>query len=258
MTSFLFQIAQDSLSSKNVKTDLKIETVIVGVRYTCVLLSNGSCGVAYTLVENEGMKESHHKYLTEKYLHRKDIIELIEYCDSEFSIFRSIGIATLNAFSQANLKVESEEDIGITDILPEKASNVGMIGDIQPITRILVQKGYKVHILDKYPSSGKNPNIVNVNNISDLKNSTHLIVSGSAFVFNNFDYVRDLLSTVPGEKVLLGPTAQILPKIAFKHGFTYIGSSKIIDPSSTIRVIMEAGGYRAFKEFTKKYSFRAD
>ncbi|MCK4849140.1 MAG: hypothetical protein KAT16_08955, partial [Candidatus Heimdallarchaeota archaeon] len=62
---------------------------------------------------------------------------------------------------------------------------------------------------------------------------------------------------IQGEKILIGPSAQILPEVAFSTGFTFIGSSKIRDSRLTLSSIMEGGGYRAFKPHTDKYSFRA-
>ena len=164
----------------------------------------------------------------------------------------------MNAFSQANLPSLRTENLDILDIFEEKSGNISMIGNIQPVTRFLSQKGYQIKILDRYAPPRQQAQITTAEEISDLKNADHLIVSGSALVFETFDLIRDLLLTIPREKVLLGPSAQILPNIAFKHGFTFLGSSKIINTNSTMRVIMEGGGYRAFKAFTKKYSFHLE
>ncbi|MHA2093937.1 MAG: Rossmann-like domain-containing protein [Candidatus Hodarchaeales archaeon] len=242
------------LSPKSV-SGLNIESVIIGIRYTCVLLSSGSCGVAYTLNNQKDEKERNKKYLADKYLHDKDLEFLVKYCASKYSIFRSVGVAALNAFSQTNLPSKEMRYHNLSSLFPESSETIGMIGNIQPVSRSLIQKGHQVKILDRFVPPLLHPQITVVEAISDLKNLDHIIVSGSAMIFETFDQVRDLLLTIPGEKVLLGPSAQILPQIAFKHGFTFLGSSKIEDTASTIRVIMEGGGYQAFKAFTTKYSF---
>ncbi len=256
MTSFLSQIVEETLSYESKYSNLKFESVVIGIRYTCVLLSNGSCGVAYTLIDNKAKKESQKKYLSEKFISEQDLPTVMNYCTSKFSIFRSIGIAALNAFSQANLIIDKTQENELFSIFSEKSGTVGMIGDIRPITQFFVQKGFNIKLLDKSSSPSDNPQITSIDNILELKNCNHVIVSGSALVFENFDLIRDILPTIQGERVLIGPSAQIFPKIAFKHGFTFIGSSRIIDTTSTVRAIMEGGGYRAFKEFTQKYSFR--
>ncbi len=258
MSSFLSQLAHDSLSLEKSVSEFNIESVIIGIRYTSVLLSSGSCGVAYTLTDQSAEKNRHNKYLSEKFLFEKSLEYLVEFCASKYSIFRSIGVAALNAFSQANLPSLRTENLDILDIFEEKSGNISMIGNIQPVTRFLSQKGYQIKILDRYSPPRQQAQITTVEEISDLQNADHLIVSGSALVFETFDLVRDLLLTIPGEKVLLGPSAQILPAIAFKHGFTFLGSSEIINTKSVMSIIMEGGGYRAFKEFTQKYSFHLE
>ncbi|PWI48576.1 hypothetical protein CEE45_05915 [Candidatus Heimdallarchaeota archaeon B3_Heim] len=258
MSSFLSQITHDSISLEKSVSEFNIESVVIGIRYTSVLLSNGSCGVAYTLTDQSEEKNRHNEYLSEKFLYEKDLEYLVEFCASKYSIFRGIGVAALNAFSQANLPSLNTENLDILDIFKEKSGNISMIGNIQPVTRFLSQKGYQIKILDRFAPPQPHSKITIVDGISDLRNAEHLIVSGSALVFETFDLVRDLLTTIPGEKVLLGPSAQILPAIAFKHGFTFLGSSKIINAKSVMRIIMEGGGYRAFKEFTQKYSFHLE
>ena len=256
MNSFLSKIAHDSLSILKPRSKLKIESVVIGIRYTYVLLSSGSCGIAYTLTDHLVEKETHKQYLSEKYFYKKDLEYLIDYCTSKYSIFRSVGLATLNALSQAFLPLKDTTHQDISALFPNKSESIGMIGDIQPVRKSLAQKGHRVKILDRFAPPLQHSRITTVEGISDLENVDHLIVSGSALVFDTFDQVRNLLSTISGEKVLLGPSAQILPEVAFKHGFTFIGSSRIMDASSTKRIIMEGGGYRAFKAFTKKYAYQ--
>ena len=74
-------------------------------------------------------------------------------------------------------------------------------------------------------------------------------------IFNNFDAIIDLLPHVTGKKILVGPSAQILPHLAFELGFSDVGSSRITDSEMTTKIIQEGGGYRHFKAFTKKYLF---
>ncbi len=256
MNSFLSQIAHDSLSLMTTNSDLRVESVVIGIRYTCVILSDGSCGVAYTLIDQLTEKLSHNKYLSEKFLYEKDLVHLINYCNSKYSIFRSVGVATLNALSQVYLPSLGRKPKNILALFQNDSTNIGMIGDIQPISRPLAQHGHHIKILDNFAPKIQNSQITAVEGISALKNSDHIIVSGSALVYETFDQVRDLLISIQGEKILLGPSAQLLPDVAFKHGFTFLGSSKIIDTESTMRVITEGGGYRAFKTFTKKYAFQ--
>jgi uncharacterized protein (DUF4213/DUF364 family) len=258
MNSALTNIVQDSLTLGKPIEDFQVKTVIVGIRYTGLLLSDGSVGVAYTLLDKKAEKESHREYLAKKYLYEKSLGELIELCDSKLSVFRSIGVAAMNAYSQANLPQIKRFHIDVTELFhTELPTTVGMIGNIHPISNFLVKRGFTLKILDNSFSPRKTSQIIPVTKVEDLTEVQNLIISGSAMVFDTFSNIINILPHIQGEKVLIGPSAQILPEIAFNTGFTFIGSSKITNSKLVLRSIMEGGGYRAFKQHTKKYSFQA-
>jgi uncharacterized protein (DUF4213/DUF364 family) len=251
------KITFDTLRYGKDVSNFNVESVVVGIRYTGVQLSNGSLGVAYTLLDNSNKKLAHNQYLKEQFLSKKDLNALIDNCTSSISIFRSIGVAALNAYSQTNFPFIQNMEKSILDILTENPSiKIGMIGNIYPMMKSIMKKGISLKILDKYDPPQKSQLITPVTRIKDLTDITHLVVSGSAIVFPTFGQILDHLKTIPGEKVFLGPTAQILPQVAFKYGFTIIGSSKINEAKETIHTIMEGGGYRAFKQYTEKYSYK--
>jgi hypothetical protein len=186
------------------------------------------------------------------------LAELIECCDSKLSVFRSIGVAALNAYSQANLPSTKGINIDVEELFHSDPSvTVGMIGNIHPISNFLVKKGFSLKILDNSISPRQTSQIISVKTVEELSDTQHLIVSGSALVFDTFSNIIKILPEIQGEKVLIGPSAQILPEVAFNTGFTFIGSSKVRDSRLTLSSIMEGGGYRAFKLHTEKYSFRA-
>ena len=258
MNSVLTNITRDTLALCKSNADYQVKTVVVGIRYTAVLLVNGSMGVSYTLLDKKAEKESHSKYLTMKYLYEKSLQELTNFCSSNLSIFRSIGVAALNAYSQANISSIEETNMDVSELFHSDPSvTVGMVGNIHPISNFLAKNGFRIKILDDSFSKKKTSRITPVREVEDLTEVHHLIVSGSALVFDTFSNIVDILSGIQGEKILIGPSAQILPQIAFNMGFTFLGSSKIRNSQLTLRAILEGGGYRAFKHYTEKYSFRA-
>ena len=258
MNSALSNIAHDSLALGKSIDNFQVKTVVVGIRYTGLLLTNGSMGVAYSLLDKKTEKESHLEYLNAKYLYEKSLRELVELCKSKLSVFRSIGVAALNAYSQANLPSTKGNNIDVEELFHSDPSvTVGMIGNIHPISNFLVKKGFSLKILDNSVSPKQTSQIISVKTVEELSDTHHLIVSGSALVFDTFSNIIEILPKIQGEKVLIGPSAQILPEIAFNTGFTFIGSSKVRDSRLTLSSIMEGGGYRAFKLHTEKYSFRA-
>lgn len=256
MSSQLTQITKQALKLIKPSRDLIIKNVVIGILYTGVELDDGTTGVSFTLTDRSKDHEGYHSLLQKGFLSEKPLVELIDYCSSPHAILRSIGVAAFNAYCQVHIDFSKASSKNIIDILkPTPDIVIGMVGNIHPISRYLAKKDITIRILDKFmPLTYKN-SIIQVNEVSDLEVVDNILVSGSALVFDNFDEIIRLLSNIPGKKILIGPSAQICPKLAFDLGFSAIGSSRIINSNLTMRIIQEGGGYRFFKPYTEKYVF---
>ena len=215
-------------------------------------------GISYTLLDSNTEKDDQIRYLGNKILSEKSLRDLIYYCSSKLGIDRTVGLAALNAYSQANILLDTQIGKDVKDLfLSNPLKTVGMIGNIRPISNFLIKKGFNVKILDNSFSPARTSQLVPITTLEDLFDVHHLIVSGSALVFDTFSNIIEIVKEIQGEKILLGPSAQIIPKIAFNMGFSFIGSSKVRDTRLTLSAIKEGGGYRDFKHHTEKYSFQA-
>ena len=112
MSSFLSQIAHDSLSLEKSVSEFNIESVVIGIRYTSVLLSNGSCGVAYTLTDQSAEKNRHNKYLSEKFLFEKGLDEQAHMA-GPFTVVKTSAWKKHGAYSYLSVGVEGFEEIGV-------------------------------------------------------------------------------------------------------------------------------------------------
>ncbi len=256
MSLKLEQLSQRTLELIHPSEKLIIQKVVIGLLYTGIQLVNGTVGVSYTLTDRHADINAYHQLLQKGFLSEKTLPELIKYCSSEYAILRTIGVAALNTYSQAHIDytTASNQDVSeLLDLAPDCI--VGMVGNIHPLTRHLSEKNVSMRILDKFTPTPATRNITPASKVSDLGNVDHIVISGSALVFNTFDDIIGLLSQISGNKILVGPSAQILPEMAFQMGFSAIGSSRIINVEETLRILQEGGGYRFFKKYTKKYSF---
>ena len=256
MSSRLAEIAQRTIELSQPVTNIPIKNVVIGLLYSGVQLKNGIVGVSYTLTDRRGDLNAYHELLQRGFLSEKSLEELIDFCSSEYAILRTIGVAALNSLSQAHIDYTTATDQDVGELLDLTSDSlVGMVGNIHPITRYLSKKNVSLRILDEYNPVSRVNNITPAFNISDLGEVDHILISGSALVFDSFDEIIKLLSQVSGYKVLVGPSAQVLPEVAFQLGFSLVGSSRIINAQNTLRVLQQGGGYRFFKKYTEKYSF---
>jgi uncharacterized protein (DUF4213/DUF364 family) len=200
--------------------------------------------------------EAHHQLLQAGFLSDKSLRELIGFCSSRYGILRTVGVTALNTYCQAHIDFSSAINQDVREILQASTGDVvGMIGNVKPLSSYLSEKGISMRILDAFATPKSSQYITPVNNVSELESVDHLLISGSALVFDNLDEIMDLKPQINGKTILVGPSAQIMPKIAFELGFTAIGSSRIINPDLTFKVIQQGGGYRFYRKYAEKYVF---
>ena len=65
-----------------------------------------------------------------------------------------------------------------------------------------------------------------------------------------------MIKNISGEKILIGPSAQLLPEVVFSLGFTGVASSIMEDNNKIEKIINQGGGFNIFKKFSKKYTFK--
>ncbi|MFX1506328.1 MAG: Rossmann-like domain-containing protein [Promethearchaeota archaeon] len=256
MSSRLAEIAQRTIELIQPSINMPIKNVVIGLLYSGVQLENGTVGVSYTLTDRKNDLNAYHQLLQEGFLSEKSLEELIDFCFSEFAIQRTIGVAALNSLSQAHIDYTNATDQDVSELLDITSDSlVGMVGNIHPITRYLSKKNVSLRILDEYNPVSNVKNITPASKVSDLEDVDHILISGSALVFDSLDEIIKLLPQVSGCKILVGPSAQVLPEVAFQLGFSLVGSSRIINAENTLCVLQQGGGYRFFKKYTQKYSF---
>jgi len=241
----------------NYKKDLikfKTQKVVIGIRYTAVLLNTGDLGLSYTLTNRIEDQKGYSILFKSEEPSKTPLIHLINYCTSEYSILRSIGVAAMNAYCQHYIQNSYDTKNDIRQFLNTDIKiKTGMVGNIKPISSFLTHCGCTVKILDKSSKKSNKSLLTFVDSYLDLLNVDQLIISGSALTHNNFDEIMRILRTVKGLKVFLGPSAQILPSFASQLGFSFLGSVKSRNPARILDIIMQGGGFQQFKHLTAKY-----
>ena len=256
MSSKLVEIAQRTTELTQPSRSLHVKNVVLGLLYSAVQLENGTVGVSYTLTDRRSDLNAYHQLLQRGFISEKSLEELIDFCSSKYAILRTIGVAALNSLSQAHIDFTAATDQDVSELLNlTSGSLVGMVGNIHPITRYLSKKNISLRILDEFNPVTRIKNIIPASKVSDLGGVDHILISGSALVFDSIDEIIKLLHQISGQKILVGPSAQVLPEVAFQLGFSLVGSSRIINTEKTFRVLQQGGGYRFFKKYAKKYTF---
>ena len=236
------------------KLPIQINEIVVGITYSGVLLETGHLGIISTQFKKEGCI-SRNKTSKIGRFSEVHTTQLLESLSSPFQIDRTIALATVNALSQKIMEEEKEhinyqDNREIFEILSKYPKEpIFMIGAIGPLINKFKQEGRKVYIKDfsknlEFKKEGEQI-------LSEQRGIA--IISGSAISNNTLTNVLEYLKNTKF-KVLIGPSAQILPDIIFElTAIDAVASMHFKAPLKVMKVIKEAGGTPQFQKFANKY-----
>ncbi len=237
-----------------------VHEIVIGLTFCAICTTDNIIGLSFTA---KGPQKP--PILLQYPLVDRSWQELLNLYLSERPTERSLGLAAINTLSQTVLSRKQEYkfvDNGAEWLPNPKDFQIGMVGAIHPVIKQIVSKKGEVLLRDdtvlqrahrRLPKKG----VTLVPLIEDLKNVDHLLVTGSAIVHRGFNEILNLFHTIKGQRILIGPSAQILPQAAFNDGFTTVASSLVIQVDKVLQNIREGGGYHLFQKYCRKYVIRS-
>ncbi|HHT9120785.1 MAG TPA: Rossmann-like domain-containing protein [Candidatus Hypogeohydataceae bacterium YC41] len=238
----------------------------LGVFYTCVKLSSGHAGLAYTpihdLPEAICCPKAHARMPQAGELLKLYMKTLMDYALEENPLRAAIGVATLNALSAILL---DEKDCpykvaGLGDVLDmveiRKEDTVGMIGAFPPFIKRLKETCGKLHVFEKNPWLAKEVGMEELqpeNLARDiLPHCDVLIITGVTLVNHTLEPILKW-SGRAREIVLVGPTASLYPEPLFQKGVTTVGGIRINNADRVMEIISQGGsGYDLFERYADR------
>jgi len=199
-----------------------------------VELSDGSSGLYYAWL---GASQSDiRKRFKGKAFSGISPLELVEYVYSYSDGERSIGIATINALTEAFYRAsdyrppEAPDSVGGMKFEP--TDHVGMIGYFPPLVRKLRDKQLPVTIIERKVHMLKSDNAVRVTlDPSLLYGCNKIICTGATLLNNSLDSMLGYCHRAD-TVALLGPTVGFFPDPLLDRGIERIGGTRVIDTNS--------------------------
>ena len=226
--------AKEALSERAV-TDVRI-----GLGYTAVLLDDGGCGLAGTLVE-----ESRHccTLLAEAgELIGKPATEVADYATSSDPVASSVAIAAVNAV----LNRDGDSSPSPLEVLPIDEKTVGMVGYFGPLIGELRRRAKALTIFERRPLA---PEVLPDWAAERLLPTCEVVLITSVSLVNKT--LDRLLQLAEGEVALIGPTTP-LSRIFARHGVSHLFATVVTDPKRILAIVSQAGGTQRFKDAAKK------
>jgi uncharacterized protein len=222
--------------------------VRIGLGYTAVRLDNGSCGLAYTLHEEE--YESCCVMPDAGRIAGRNASDLIPWMKSKDVTACAVGLATLNAcITPPATAVESD----ILDLLSvQPADRVGMIGYFGPLVEPIKKQAHALHIFER--KSNLQYGILPESATPELLPQCHVVVMSATTILNHtIDGLLDLSKNARAIAIL-GPSTPFVPEIFSRYGVTLLSGLKVAEPTQVLQIVSEGGGTRQFLRATRKLS----
>ncbi len=231
----------------------KVETIFIGQAFTVVKLISGEVGLALTPIKRFDSCIGASRLAGK--LTGRNSSQLARLMKSKNSFLQSIGLATINAVLQGDLKERNDflegDFLQFLEISPK--DRVAMIDYYS--TKISFFKGNNLTIFDdRFVGKRKDISILSMSMLKEKLPMADIVIFPPTFLAK-IDVLRKFASEAR-EFVLVHPTTPPLPEPFFERGVTMVASMMILDPGSLTRYIMEGAGTTLFKKFCKKIIFK--
>ena len=212
--------------------EARMENLVIGVFFTGVKLSTGHSGVAFAPIgEIPGAvccPTTAARMPQAGELGGKPAFEILSYSLDKNVLKSAIGIATLNALSQAILQmdvraaydiVKETDGFDLLKIRPNET--VSFIGAFGPDIRRLQTMGNRFFIIEKNTQTLRPDEMKyfkpEAEMTSAIEESHAVIMTGTSIVNHTID---SILSRLSGKQrtAVIGPSASMLPDAFFKNG----------------------------------------
>ncbi|KKL53856.1 hypothetical protein LCGC14_2271240 [marine sediment metagenome] len=244
----------------------KVTKVVIGLGYTGVEVTVHAhepfLGLASTLSsiinKNDCSKIDFAGKLTNIHLN-----ELLTWSLEGPGIKKIIGIATLNGVSQHIFKIlnpykKIEGDL--LDVLEiDENTTVTFIGLIKPLIRKISKITQLITFIEDTlsitPEFKPFKYRRNINQLEEEGISTDILIcTGTTLINNTIESILRLFKTKARKKIVIGPSASMIPDILFDNGIDIVGGMEIFDSEATVNILQEGGGIKLFKKYGKKYN----
>ena len=236
--------------SKPLLSERKVLDLVVGIKYTAVLLDNAKLGLAFTL-KDPFMTKSRVNISTD------DPQKLAFLLTSTSPIQSSVGLATINSASQTLI---SKRDVGSSKNLLDalalgEKDQILMIGLMLPLAWELHNSVSKIWAVEDVLSTKEGPPNLEVRPWWALDLILHkekvsaILISGSAIGNKTIDHIIEVARKRGSKVALVGPSVPIFPDFWKAKGVKVLAASLIIKPDLALKLVK--GGFGSKTLFKK-------
>jgi hypothetical protein len=230
------------------KADGKLlETLSIGLGYTCACTSDGGVGVAFTPRPDAAgcsVLDADEDY------EGRAASESLALLGAGDPLHRAVGLAVANALNHAEAKdmPEDRDNSVLFDALKiGPGSRVAMVGYFTPLIRRLKERGAELEVVDRGRGLGDEDAFK-----EKLGSWAQAVIMTSTSIINNT--LEELLACVSGRTrvALLGPSTPLEPEAFAGLPVHVLAGTVPLDGEAALRAVRHAKGTPVIQRFSRK------
>jgi len=214
-----------------------VADVRIGLRYTAVLLDNGSCGLAYTF--QGGFACGCHLMREAGFLAGKPVSEFVSLLAENNLLRASVGLAAVNAVLNTP-GVPRETGNVLEAIAVSPSETFGMVGEFKPILSAVKKMTQNVYVFELNLEKG--PGLYPEEAIPDYLPKCDVVVVTATSIINHT--IDDVLEHCKNARqvAIVGPSTPLCPEAFFGTPVTLLAGSVAKKADLLLQIVSQAGG----------------
>ena len=216
-----------------------VKDIRIGLGYTCVELSGGGCGLAYTFRNDAGHTCS--VLGTAGTLLGLPATDMLAWAKSDNRIKAALGLATMNAL--INRETPDMTRINVADaLMVGMRDTLGMVGAFRPILKEIRPRVGEIYVFEEEVEDGSGF-YPSTDIPRYLPNCDVIILTATSLINGTIDSILDHCRGAR-EVCLVGPSTPMCPTVLSRYGVTLLAGSLVTRPRLALEIVSQGGGTR--------------
>ncbi|MBU1106626.1 MAG: DUF364 domain-containing protein [Candidatus Riflebacteria bacterium] len=219
----------------------QIKELRFGLGYSCVELSDGRMGVAWT--PDQKTCSCTHLEAAGK-ITGQPAVEILNWLSNNNALERTAGLAVFNALNSRKERMFIEGE-AVSLLRLQAIDHVVMIGYFAPVVPTIKASGCRFEVVELDPEK---PDVISPDQgFKSLAECDIAIITATSIINGTCDNLLEALKRNRGA-VILGPSTPMCPEAFAGTRITQLSGSYVVNPDQVKTIISEGGGTRLLKK----------
>jgi len=220
----------------------KVIDVRAGLGYTCVMLEDGACGLAYTF-RNElgcccGILEVAGNLIG------MNADKIIPWAKESDRLKAAIGLATVNAVINDPGKNWDTGNV-LNAFTLRESDTFGMVGEFKPILSKVRSMTKNIYVFEQNVPEGSG--LYPADTIPHfLPGCDVVVITATSIINHTIDEVVSYCKNAK-EVCIVGPSTPLCPEVFRKYNITLLAGSVVKNPELILQIVSQGGGTMSMK-----------